>query len=244
MSLPHLDEQVDELARAVSMRMSGLIVGVPGLGKTVCLRRLRQRLPETRYQMTYLKVTRLSGRDLCREIGQAIGAKRVSSYPALVRAAQERMQDVSSSEGICPVIMLDDAHALRDQGFELMKILSNFEMDSRLVVSFILAGHPKLKDRLYHPDLADIKQRIIHCGQLRLLSREESTDYIRHRMSLVGCSTIPFDEGALEIILEMTRGNMRAIDNLALKSLSQAEAKKDLVVTNQHVILAGAQLWT
>lgn len=243
-SLPFLDEQVDELIKAVHMRMSALIMAPPGLGKTVVLRRVKEKLPEARFRVSYLKVTRLSGRDLCREVARAIGAKPAGNYPALVRTVQEKMEESSSADGLRSVLMIDDAHALRDQGFELLKILSNFDMDSKLVVSIILAGHQGLKDRLYRDEIADVKQRIIHCGQLRLLSREETTEYIRHRLHLAGCSTPPFDENAIETIYEMSRGNMRAIDNLSLKSLCQAALKNEKVVNNQHVCAAGGQLWT
>ena len=243
-SLPFLDEQVEELTTAIQMKMSGVLMASPGQGKTVILRRIREQLPEARYKVTNIKVTRVSGRDLCREISKVIGAKPAGTYPALVRATQERIEVSSSAEGVRSVIMFDDAHALRDQGFELLKILSNFEMDSKLMVSFILAGHLGLKDRLGSHNLADIKQRIIHFGQLRLLSREETYDYLKHRLHLVGCSTFPIDENALEIIYEMTRGNMRAIDNLALKSLGFASSKNDRIVSGPHVTKAGADLWT
>jgi len=242
-SFPFLDEQVKELTDAVNMRMSALLMAPPGQGKTVILRKVRDQLPETRFKVSYIKVTRLSGRDLCREISRAIGAKSAGSYPALVRAAQERMEEVSSSQGIRVVVILDDAHALRDQGFELLKILSNFDMDSKLIVSFILAGHQDLRQRLEQSELVDVKQRIIHFGQLRLLSREECVDYIQHRLHLVGCSNNPFDENALEIIFEMSRGNMRAIDNLALKSLGYAAGKQEKTVSGPHVAKAGASLW-
>jgi len=243
-SLPYLDDQVDELTKAVEMRMSALVMAPPGFGKTVILRRVKENLPEARYHVTYLKVTRLSSRDLCREISRAIGAKPAGSYPSLVRAVQRKMLDSSSAEGIRPVLLVDDAHALRDQGFELLKLLTNFEMDSKLVLSIILSGHNALKERLLRDDLADVKQRIIHCGELRLLSRDETKEYILHRLRLVGCSTAPFDQNSLEIIYEMSRGNMRAIDNLAYKSLVQAANKKEKIVNTKHVAAAGGALWT
>lgn len=238
-----LDDEVDSVIEAISMRMSALIVAPPGQGKTVLLRCIRERLPETRYEVHYLKVPRLSGRDLCREISRAVGAKTAGTYASLVRNVQEKMDQSSSDQGVRPVIMLDDAHALRDQGYELLKILSNFEMDAKLVVSFVLAGHQGLKERLYRPDLTDVRQRIIHCGQLRLLSRDESMNYLQHRLSLVGCQTAPFDEAGMETLYDMSRGNMRALDNLALKSLSHAAKNGVKVVGHNEVATAGATLW-
>ena len=68
------------------------------------------------------------------------------------------MEQSNSAEGQRPVIMIDDAHALSEQGFELLKLLSNFDMDSKLVVSFIIAGHTGLKKKLHNPELVDVRQ--------------------------------------------------------------------------------------
>lgn len=243
LSFGFLREQEDALVAAAERRMSALIVAPPGLGKSVVLRRVRDRLSETRYQVCYLKVNRLSGRDLCREIAHVLNASEAATLPRLVRSVQERINESSHSEGIRPVIILDDAHSLRDQGFELVKILTNFEMDSKLLVSFILAGHHSLKEKLFRPNMADIRQRIIHCGQLRLLSREEITNYLHHRLALVGCSQAPFDENAMELIYDMAKGNMRATDNIALKALGHAARTKDNIVSAIHVTEAAKELW-
>ena len=243
-SLDYQEQQISWLLKAVSMKMSALLMAPAGMGKTVILRRIEEKLPDAHYQVSYLKVSRLSGRDFCREIGRAIGARPAGNYPALMRAVQERMQACLASEGQRPIIMIDDAHSLTEQGFELLKLLSNFDMDSKLVVSFILAGHHDLKKKLHNPNLVDVRQRIIHCGELRLLSRQECSDYIKHRFLVAGLATAPIDQSAVEIIFEMSRGNMRAIDNLALKSLDQAEAAKDKTVGSEHVMAAGASLWT
>ena len=238
-----LKEQEEALVGAAQRRMSALVVAPPGLGKSVILRQVKDRLPETQYQVRYLKVNRLSGRDLCREIAHIFRAGEAATLPKLVRLVQRRITELSSSEGVRPVIILDDAHSLREQGFELIKILTNFEMDSKLIVSFILAGHSSLKEKLFRPGMADVRQRISHCGQLRLLSREETADYIKHRLALVGCSQVPFDENAIELIYDMGKGNMRATDNIALKALGQAAGEKVDIVSTLHVTEAARELW-
>jgi len=239
-----LDAEQAQLLEAIKMRQSALVIAPPGFGKTVLLRRVRNELPETRYSCHYLKVPRLSGRDLCREISRVVGAEVSGTYASLVRRVQEHMREVTATQAIYPVIMLDDAHALRDHGFELLKILSNFDMDSKLVVSFILTGHPSLKEKLHRHQFSDIRQRILHCGNLRLLSQDESHQYMSHRLRLVGCQKPPFDNSAFETIIEMSRGNMRAIDNLALKSLQEAARQQKQVVSHNEVVTAGSQLWT
>lgn len=239
-----LNSQVRELARCVEMRASGLIVAPAGMGKTSILRKLRAELPESQYKVSYLKVTNVSGRDLCREICTAIGAKTAGTYPAMVRSIQERMLQSCSESAIHPVIIFDDAHALRPHGFEALKCISNFEMDSKLAVSFVLAGHSSLKEKLYAPNLEDVRQRIVHCGQLRALSQTESTEYISHRMQIVGAIDRLFSAQATEGIYLASRGNMRGIDNIALKALTHAAEQKSNIVEVSHVIAARNELWT
>ena len=244
LQLAFLDEQARALEDVVKRKMSALLVAPAGTGKTVVLRSMVQKLPQALYQCSYFKVNRLSGRDLCREISRAVGAiTPISTYPGLVRALQDRFEHSVKSEGIRPVLIFDDAHALRPEGFELIKILTNFAMDSQLVVSIIFAGHPTLKDKLYQADLEDVRQRIIHCGELRLLSRDETIAYIEHRIRIAGCRTIPFDTECQEGIYEMSRGNMRAIDNLALQSLKKAAETNAKTVGIQHLHHARAQVW-
>jgi len=132
---------------------------------------------------------------------------------------------------------------MRREGFELLKILTNFDMDSRLMVSFILGGHPSLREKLHHPDLDDIRQRIIHCGELRLLSRDETITYINHRLTIAGAKVSLFDTSTLEGLYEMSRGNLRAIDNLAFLCLKRAAEAGAKAVATQHLHQARADIW-
>ena len=125
-NFPFLDEQAQTIEDIVKRRMSALIMAPAGTGKSVVLRTVVNRLPQARYKATYFKVSRLSGRDLCREIAHALGAKSAGTYPALVRSVQERFEQNVSSDGIRPILIFDDAHGMRPEGFELLKILTNF----------------------------------------------------------------------------------------------------------------------
>ena len=120
------------LAEAVHERMSAALIAPAGTGKTVALRMLVAALPETRFQVHYVKVTGLSKRDLCKEIAVACGLSPTGIYPALVRKLQDAF---APSDGMRPVILLDEAHDLRPESLAMLRVLTNFEMDSRLVVS-------------------------------------------------------------------------------------------------------------
>jgi hypothetical protein len=60
---------------------------------------------------------------------------------------------------------------------------------------------------------------------------------------VAGAVTTPFDAGALDAIFEIGRGNLRATDNLALKSLEMADTKGVAVVDSILVVEARRGLW-
>ena len=111
--------------------MSAALIAPAGTGKTVALRMLVAALPETRFQVHYVKVTGLSKRDLAK-CAVACGLSPTGIYPALVRKLQDAFVH-TTSDGMRPVILLDEAHDLRPESLAMLRVLTN----CRLVVSLV-----------------------------------------------------------------------------------------------------------
>jgi len=243
LDLPHWHEALAALRRAVEQRMSAALIAPAGTGKTALLRNPVDRLPEARYRVRYVKVTDLSKRDMCREIAAAAGVSPAGSYPVLVRRLQEHYAEVADTDGLRPVLILDDAHAFRPDVLGLLRVLTNFEMDSRLVVSVVLSGQPPLRNLLRRDSLEDVARRLTHYAFLRPLSREETLRYVEHRIAVAGVSVHPFDPGALDALYEVARGNLRAIDRLGLKALEMAHDAGCEALDAARVLEARKVLW-
>jgi general secretion pathway protein A len=218
-ALEDFDVAIEALLATLEARMSCALIAPAGTGKTSVLRAVVARLPEARYRTHYVKVTGLSKRDMCREIAQAIGLAPAGSYPLLVRRLQERFNETAHNEGLRPVLIIDEAHDLRPETLAMLRILTNFDMDSRLVVSIVIAGQPRLRDMLNRDDLVDVAGRMAHYATLRLLSRDEINRYVEHRCTIAGAVKVPFDHDAIDALYEIGRGNLRATDQLARKAL-------------------------
>jgi general secretion pathway protein A len=242
-ALPHQDEAIEALTTVVAQRMSAALIAPAGTGKTVALRALRSHLPEVRYHVRYVKTTGLSKRDLCKEIAVACGLSPAGIYPVLVRRLQDAFEHISTTDGIRPVLLLDEAHDLRPESLAMLRLLTNFDMDSRLVVSFVLCGQPPLSALLARPEQAAVAHRLAHYATLRLLSRDETQAYVAHRSAVAGAPTPPFDDDAFETLFEMSRGNLRAVDRLALKAIELAARAGTAVVASSDVIAARKLLW-
>lgn len=241
--LPFTSEALDALLGCVERRMCAALIAPAGTGKTALLRQLCEQLPDARYETTYVKVTGLSKRDMCREIARACGAEPAGTYASLVNRLQQRFESSLGCEGRRPVLLLDEAHDLRPDVLRMLRILTNFEMDSRLVVSIILVGQPPLRRLLKRDDQAAIARRIARYVTLRVLSRDEVTKYINHRCAVAGAAKAPFDDAAYDTIYELSRGNLRAIDRLALEGLLIADREQHDVVGTRHLVAARHNLW-
>jgi len=240
---PLFDERLDELETTVTDRMCAAVIAPAGTGKTMLLRTLTSRLPEARYRCHYVKTTSVGKRDMCREICSALGLEPAGQYNALVRRIQDRLLDHVDTSGTRPVIIVDDAHEMRPEVLATLKCLCNFEMDSRLVVSFVLLGNKTLAKMLGRDTLEDVARRIALYATLRNLTRDETRAYVIHRQSVAGTKTDLFTDSAHDAVYEIGGGNLRATDRLCLKALQLAALDDSAAVDASHVTAARQRLW-
>jgi general secretion pathway protein A len=202
--------------------MSAALIAPSGSGKTLLLRSLKESLPEARYRVHDVKVTDLSKRDMCREIATVCALPPVGTYPSLLRSLQQRFAAQLDDEGLRPVLILDEAQDMRPEVLATLRILTNFDLDSRLVLSIILAGDPRLQNLLERHELEPVRRRLAHVATLPLLARDQTRAYLEHRLRLAGAENNVFLDEAKDAVFEITRGNLRAIDHLCFKSLELA----------------------
>jgi type II secretory pathway predicted ATPase ExeA len=232
------DEAITDLRATIEQRMSAVLIAPSGTGKSGVLRSVAAALPEARYRVHYVKVTDLSKRDFCRELAVSFGCPPAGHYGALVHAIQQRCTTLLDHESLRPVLLLDEAHDIRPDVLAMIRVLTNFEMDSRLVVSVVLAGQPELRTLLRRDELEAVSRRMAHYASLRLLSRDEARQYIAHRLRIAGARDELLDAAAHDAVFEAAQGNLRATDSVTLKSLEIAAAQGCSAVDANHVVAA------
>src|SRR5262249_52842594 len=134
-------------------------------------------------------------------------------------------------------------HELRPDVLSMLRILTNFDMDSRLVLSLVLAGQTPLRALLARDDQEAMARRIIHYAQLRLLSRDELAQHIAHRGAVAAAARAPSVDRARDALFQTVRGNLGAPADLALKSLDSAAAAGHAAVSVQPIAAARKGLW-
>jgi len=230
------------LREVIEDRMSGALIAPAGSGKTQVLRGLVDRLPAARFTVHSFKVNGISKRDFCRHLAHAVGAKPAGHTAALVTSLQERFGDLVHLESRRPVLLIDEAHDLRPEVLKLLRVMTNFEMDSKLVLSVILCGQPPLRQMLARAEMEAISRRLAVYCSLRTLDRRETRRYVEHRLAVAGAASEVVSPSGYEAIFECSQGNLRACDRIALASLKLAARRKENVVDAELVGQARASV--
>ena len=219
---PGLDDLVRDLQATVSARDSAAVIAPSGAGKTALIRRLVNALPEARYRVADIKVTAIGNRDLYRSLARALGIEPTGAWPALLENVQAHAKALATTEARRTVLIVDEAQDMRPAVLSTLRILTNFQLDSELLISLVLVGDSGLETLLHRPDMEALRSRLACVVRLRLLTRPETKGYIDHRLDIAGARKQLLDDSAVEAVYDYTRGNIRAIDHLCRTALDLA----------------------
>lgn len=110
------------------------------------------------------------------------------------------------------VLVIDEAQNLGVAGLEELRVLSNLNAGKDLLLQTILIGQPELRASLQLQSLRQFAQRIAMEYHLESLQPEETSAYIRHRLSIAGGRSDLFAPDTFELIHESTGGVPRLIN--------------------------------
>ena len=117
-----------------------------------------------------------------------------------------------------------------------LKILFNFEMDSKDYAVVLLVGLPQLNNQLRLSSHEPLRQRIIMSHNLENLNEEETKRYIKEKLDGVGCHQEVFDNNALNAIINASNGIPRMINQICNNSLLIGEQKQEMIISMETVM--------
>ena len=122
------------------------------------------------------------------------------------------------------MIIIDEAQNLSREVLEEVRMLSNLQSESQMLLQIMLVGQPELKTKIKSPELSQLTQRIAVNYHLGPLTREETGNYIAYRLTQAGGNPEIFLPEALDKIHEFARGIPRSINLLCDAALLYAFA--------------------
>ena len=138
----------------------GVVTGEPGVGKTAAMRHLCRSLPRHEHRIVYLGDTTVKPLDLYRMLAAELGL-RPGPRAQIVGDIKRALVTLVDERGVVPIIVLDDAQALRDEVLHELHGLTSLDFDGRDYLTVWLVGHPLLARRLRLQQHAALAQRIV-----------------------------------------------------------------------------------
>ncbi len=222
----------------VDLRGIGLITGEPGSGKTSACRTLCNSLHAGLYKVIYVPLSTGNPMDVYKTVAWEFGLPTERSRAALYRAIKIEVTRLCGEARVRPVLVVDEAHHLRSDVLEELRLLTNYAMDSENRLCMILCGQTELRRRVAMAVHEALNQRVVVRYQLPGLTREETGKYLTHLLRRAGTELPLFEPAAVEGIFQAGKGLVRKINGIAHHALIAAALDKSKQVNAEHVAAA------
>lgn len=136
------------------------------------------------------------------------------------------------------MIIIDEANYINNAILNGLKILFNFEMNSRDRAAILLAVLPKLNSTLQFQIHEPLRQRIVMNYNLEGISKDEGKNYILEKLKGAGCNQVIFEDAAIEAILNAADGTPRLINKYCNASMLLGDSNKANLITTDIVMQA------
>jgi type II secretory pathway predicted ATPase ExeA len=237
------EEALERLLFAVEETELALLTGEVGSGKTLLTRALADRVGD-RHEVGMILNPRLSPRQFLRATARELGVKEPSFRSSeLHEQVQGRLLELDG-EGRPALLIVDEAHLIPGKPtFEEIRLLTNFQLDDRNLVTIVLVGQPELRERLRHRTYRALTQRIGIAFHLVPLAMDDAREYLAHRVAVAGGSRPLFTEAAVARLHAAAGGIPRVLNQLATQALIEGMARGVARVDEAVAEAVAAEAW-
>jgi type II secretory pathway predicted ATPase ExeA len=220
----HFFWRVENLAREGGFV---LLTGDPGLGKSVTLRLLVQKLAPLRdLALGILTRPQTGVPDFYRELGDLFGvALTPHNRWAGSRVLRERWQAHIEASLLRPVLLIDEAQEMKPAVLNELRLLCAAELDARALITVVLAGDGRLPEKFRAEELMPLGSRIRVRMLLQPASTQELLDCLRHALAQAGNPQLMTQE-LMTTLCEHAAGNYRILMTLAGELLDTATQRE------------------
>lgn len=208
-----------------------LITGDVGTGKTLLVDYLLSIIDGNRYLTSKILTTQIEPDDMLRMVASGFGLDPTGQPKSAIIRQLERFLSEARKRHIRPLIIVDEVHNLPRTSLEELRMLSNYRFEGVPVVQTFLLGQTQFRKVLANGALEQVKQRVVASSHLRPLSRDETRNYVEHRLRAVGWDEDPnIAVEVFSLVHAETRGIPRRINVVfdRLMLLGYVEERHDI----------------
>jgi type II secretory pathway predicted ATPase ExeA len=205
-------------------------MGEPGLGKSTLLRLLQDRINKVPNVIVgELSRSQCSVGDFYRELADIFGVFiQVSNRYGGHKTLRQKWQGHIETTMLRPVLLIDEAQRMNDAVFEEIKSLASDRLDTKMLITIILAGDMRLAERLKSQTLKPIDSRLRYKLVLTPIENGELTAFLQNCLRLAGAPSLMTPE-LMNTLVDRSLGNFRTLMTLCNDCLVEAvrtEAQK------------------
>ncbi|MBN1868787.1 AAA family ATPase [Candidatus Sumerlaeota bacterium] len=234
---PSHREALASILYGIRMRKGFVAVtGEVGTGKTTVIRSCLATLNRTEEKVVYVFNPRVTFRELMKVAFEELGieSKGRAFWQIVKRFYEYLIEEYRAGRNV--VLIVDEAQNMPVETLEKLRMLSNLETYEEKLIQIVLVGQPELDEKLNRPELRQLRQRIAVRATIQRLTRAQSRDYIRYRLSLVAPEEQRvFSPRAERQIAKHVKGVPRVINILCDNALVAGYGRRSPVVSNAIV---------
>lgn len=219
-----------------------LITGTPGMGKTFIIRNFLDELNKNLYKSVYICMSTVTVIEFYKQLCYSLDIDPPFKKVDMFREIQERIINLVRDKKINVIIVVDEAQYLKTSILNDLKLLFNFELDSKNYASLILVGQPNLNSILSRNIFEALAQRITISYNMHGISKEELKEYIDSRIKIAHGNNGIFSEQAIEAIYSVCNGSVRIVNNMVTKCLIIGKSKNKECIDSDIVLEANNDL--
>jgi len=237
---PQHEEGLSRLLYVVQQHKgAGMLTGVFGCGKTVLARALFNTLNKNIYQIAFINNPHLKSVEFLRAVARQLGAEHLPEK--LTEMSADHFLEVinnillnNAKDGKETLVIVDEAHVIEDaEVFEEVRLLLNFQVEDRFLLTLLLMGQPELKERVHKNK--QLVQRIAMGYHLEPLDKDEVSKYITHRFGVAGGNRNIFTVDAIELVFANSGGIPRRINQICDMGLVTGFSKRALKINGEII---------
>ena len=193
-----------------------VITGEVGAGKSTLVAHLMATIDPARLTAAQIVTSKLDGEELVHVVAQAFGLIVDGHDKASALGAIEAFLHDEARAGRRCLLVVDESQNLSLEALEELRMLSNFQLGSHPLLQTLLLGQPEFRDLIQdHPQLEQLRQRVIAAHHLDAMELAEVQAYIEHRLKCVGWDGNPkFDQRVFTELFDASGGVPRRINQI------------------------------
>ena len=193
-----------------------VITGEVGAGKSTLVAHLMATIDPARLTAAQIVTSKLDGEELVHVVAQAFGLIVEGHDKASALGAIEAFLHDEARAGRRCLLVVDESQNLELEALEELRMLSNFQLGAHPLLQTLLLGQPEFRDTIQeHPQIEQLRQRVIAAHHLEAMELGEVQPYIEHRLKCVGWNANPkFDQRVFTELFEASGGVPRRINQI------------------------------